>query len=130
VKEYANKELKLELTDEEIDDFFRVGKIGSTDDDANRLTAVDYALNIHAYPIIETHKSEAIKKISGISDTLSKDVKDWVLKINEILEHVTRNKVSKENNVLGLRDGRRRADLPAIRHRLHLPTAPENIQQG
>ena len=53
----------IQFTSEEVDDFFRIGKLDSKDQDINILTATEYYRNIHAYHMDPKYTCALINRI-------------------------------------------------------------------
>ena len=94
VKEYCHNKLSINATDEEIDEFFKVGKTDSTDKDANILTAVEYIMNMHGFPVYAPLKSTLVAKIANYKVETINDLTDWIKRITSILESIKRANVS------------------------------------
>ncbi len=88
VKTYLKTKYGMDVEDAEIDEFFKVGKIDSTDTDPNRLTAVEYSMNIHAYPVYGPLKNPLAEKIANIDSKTVAELNDWIKRVHSILEYV------------------------------------------
>jgi len=88
VKEYVKKKFNIDASDAEIDQFFKVGKLDSKDTNADRLTAAEYTMNIHAYPIYAPLKNSLATKIAGYRPELIAQLDDWLSRVNSILDEI------------------------------------------
>ena len=86
--------LSINATDEEIDEFFRVGKTDSRDDDANRLTAIEYVMNMHGFPVSAPLKSTLASKIANYKIETINELTDWIRRVTSILDAIKRANVS------------------------------------
>ena len=94
VKAYLKQKLSMNVTDKEIDEFFKVGKTGSPDTDSNKLTASEYTMNIHAFPIYLPLKNPLAIKIANLSPEIVSEVTEWIKRIDVILESIKRANVN------------------------------------
>ena len=94
VKEYVHNKFGIVATDAEIDEFFKVGKTDSKDTDLNRLTAIEYTMNIHSYPVIPKLSCALATKIANIKPETVKEIKDWLNRINNVVDALKRGNVN------------------------------------
>ena len=101
MKDYVRNKFGITATDAEINEFFKVGKTDSNDTDPNRLTAIEYTMNIHSYPVIPKLSSALITKIANIKPETVKEIKDWLNRVNSVIEAIKRANV--RNKIYQLR---------------------------
>jgi len=87
------KKLGIVATESEIDEFFKVGKTDSKDTDHNVLTAVEYIMNVHAYPVNPKLSSSLAAKIADFKPETIIEIKDWVKRLNEVIQAIKRANV-------------------------------------
>jgi len=88
VKAYVQKKFGIDASDAEIDEFFKVGKLGSPDKNQDRITAPEYTLNIHAFPAHEPFKNALATKIANFDEKTLKELQDWMVRVKKILEAI------------------------------------------
>lgn len=86
--------LGIAASDAEIDEFFKVGKTDSKDTDPNRLTAIEYTMNIHSYPVNPKLSSALATKVASIKPETVKEIKDWLKRVDNVIEAIKRANVS------------------------------------
>ena len=94
VKEHLQHKMAVNATDEEINEFFRIGKANSTDTHPDKLSAAEYMMNIHAFPVYPPFKNPLAAKIANLSPEVVSELTDWIKRIDGILESIKRANVS------------------------------------
>ena len=85
--------LKLEPTAAELDEFFRVAKTDSPDKDPDRITAVEYYVNVHSYPAYAPMKSAIAGRIANIKPETAAELAEWIKRLGLVFERVKRSNV-------------------------------------
>jgi hypothetical protein len=88
-----HNKLGITASDAEIDEFFKVGKTDSTDKDPDRLTAVEYIMNIHGFPAYAPLKCSLCAKIANYKKETIDELTDWIKRVTSILEAIKRANV-------------------------------------
>lgn len=86
VKEYLNAKFNMAVKDSELNDFFNFVKKGSTDEDPERITAIEYYMNVHAYPIAPMFQNSLLAKIAALDPTVVSELDAWLKRINGVLD--------------------------------------------
>jgi len=88
--------LKLDVTTAELDEFFKVAKTDSSDKDPDRITAVEYYLNVHSYPAFPPMKSAIATRIASLKPETEAHLADWVKRLGLVFEAIKRANVRRE----------------------------------
>lgn len=94
VKEYLGTRFNMDVNEGELKDFFSFIKQGSTDTDQDKITAVEYYMNAHAYPIDPMFQNPLLAKIAAIDPAVTSELDAWIKRINGILEDAKRANVT------------------------------------
>jgi hypothetical protein len=73
-----------------LDEFFKIGKLDSKDTDPNRITATEYCLNIHCFPIYPKVANSLTKTIVNLKPETESDIKAWVARIDSVISAIKR----------------------------------------
>ena len=90
VKAYIQNKFDLKVEDDEINDFFKVGKTDSADKNPETLSAMEYTMNIHAFPVHPLMKNALAAKIVNLSPKTVSELTDWMKRVTTILESIKR----------------------------------------
>ena len=118
-KEYLSAKLNMSVADSEINEFFRFAKQGSKDTDEDKITAIEYYMNVHAYPIDPMFKNSLLTKIAALDPNIITELEAWIKRINAILEDAKRASVLLVIIKIGLSYDRCRTNLYSIWNRLY-----------
>lgn len=70
-----------------------MGKAGSKDTDKNRITAAEYLMNIHAYPVDQRFANSISTRIANLKPETVNEMKAWIKRVNEVIEAIKRANV-------------------------------------
>lgn len=93
VKNYLNTRLKLEANESELNEFFRLAKKDSNDTNPERITAVEYYMNVHAYAIDPIFKNPLAAKIAALNTETINELDAWLKRINGVIEDAKKIRV-------------------------------------
>lgn len=125
--EYLKNKLNMCVAECEIDTFFRSIKQGSKDTDENRITATEYYMNAHAYPVDPMFKNALSVKIAALDPSVIAELDAWIKRINGILEDAKRANVFLMVTRIGLPNDRCRANLYSVWNRFYYTTTSKTV---
>ena len=94
LRKYLLNKFNMTASDEELDEFFKFAKRGSTDTDPTRITSIEYYMNVHAFPIDPIFENPLIKKIAALDQKTIQEVDAWMKRIRSVLEVAKNAKVN------------------------------------
>eukprot|EP01022_Parablepharisma_sp_SALTPOND_P014480 TRINITY_DN1969_c0_g1_i1.p2 TRINITY_DN1969_c0_g1~~TRINITY_DN1969_c0_g1_i1.p2 ORF type:complete len:528 (+),score=60.85 TRINITY_DN1969_c0_g1_i1:5237-6820(+) len=90
VKDYAFRRFRFTPTQSELDEFFSIAT--GEDQTTSKISASDYYMNVHAFPIDPKFNSAFVKKVANFSPKTYYELQMWVDRILTIMEELKKSK--------------------------------------